>query len=74
VHREVYGDAAEYFNPYSAAEMSCAIGRLVNAEARSRRADLVALGTHVAGRYLPEKILPDWHNFLRAIAANTEIP
>lgn len=67
VHREVYGAAAEYFSPYSAAELADTIGGLIAPEAQARRDELVAEGARVAAQYLPERVLPQWRDFLRAL-------
>jgi glycosyltransferase involved in cell wall biosynthesis len=74
VHREVYGDAAEYFNPYSASEMSRALAGLIGTAGASRRAELVTLGADVAERYLPERVLPQWGTFLNAMNVETKNP
>jgi glycosyltransferase involved in cell wall biosynthesis len=64
VHREVYGDAAEYCNPYSAADMSRAIVNVIDRENSGRRDELIAKGAIVSKRYLYESILPQWERFL----------
>ena len=65
VHQEVYGDAAEFFSPYSTVELVEAIENVI-AEANSeRRNELVTKGADVSARYLPEKILPQWREFLQ---------
>ena len=66
VHQEVYGDAAEFFSPYSTVELVAAIGAVVGEENIERRNDLVAKGAVVSTRYLPEKILPRWRDFLQS--------
>jgi hypothetical protein len=68
VHREIYGDAAEYFNPYSSSEMAGAVQRLLGSEAAARRAELQLSGTEVAADYLPERILPRWQEFVKSLA------
>jgi len=62
-HREVYGQAAEYFNVYSAASMAAAVARLLGPEGQARRCELTAMGADVAARYLPERVLPQWQAF-----------
>lgn len=64
VHREIYGAAAEYFNPYASSDMAAALQRLLAPEAAPRRQELQAFGTAVARRYQPEQILPQWQAFL----------
>jgi hypothetical protein len=67
VHRDVYGSASEYFNPYSTDDVAHAVGRLLVPSAAGRRAQLVAEGSRVSARYLPEVILPRWQEFLRQV-------
>ena len=69
VHREVYGDAAEYFSPYSAREIKASLEQLLGDGAAARRAALVACGSEVAARYLPERVLPQWQAFVAHVAA-----
>ena len=64
VHREIYSDAAEYFNPYSVEELERAIRDVIDPTRSSRRHELVSLGAGVARRYACEAILPKWHAFL----------
>jgi glycosyltransferase involved in cell wall biosynthesis len=74
VHREIYDDAVEYFNPYSTADLSRAIVELIGPSQDMRRADLVAQGAMVARRYAYEKILPQWQTFLSAQCVEVESP
>ncbi len=69
VHRDVYGDAAEYFTPYSAPDIAAAIARVIDPVEDSRRAALVHKGAAVSGQYMPEKILPQWQQFLTSLSA-----
>jgi len=69
VHREVYDDAAEYFDPYSTASLVKALKKVVysdDAEAVQRQ--LRERGQQVGSRYQPEKILPRWNQFLEWVA------
>jgi glycosyltransferase involved in cell wall biosynthesis len=66
-HREVYRNAAEYFNPYSAEEMAHAIHSVIDPARRARRDELLALGAQVAPRYRYEEILPLWREFLHKL-------
>jgi glycosyltransferase involved in cell wall biosynthesis len=71
VHRDVFGDAAEYFNPYAVAELEAALQRVVGPDQGPvRRAELVAAGRGVAARYRPEAVLPQWQDFLRRVMAD----
>jgi hypothetical protein len=65
VHREVFGDAAEYFNPYSVDALAHAIESVIDPARRDRREELAAKGAIVAARYSHDAILPKWQSFLR---------
>ncbi len=69
VHRDVYGTAAEYFSAYSVEQMVSVVGALIEPEAAERRAALRDEGRRVAQQYLPEQVLPQWHEFLRHVVA-----
>jgi glycosyltransferase involved in cell wall biosynthesis len=68
VHREIYADAAEYCNPYSAGDISQAIQNVIDSGDSGRRADLVARGSIIAQRYLYDSILPKWQAFLHGLS------
>ncbi len=64
VHREIYRDAAEYFSPYSIEDAALAIAAVIGGQRRQRRLELIDKGAHNSRRYLPDRILPKWHDFL----------
>lgn len=65
VHREVYQDAAEYFNPYSTMSLVEALKKvLYDKDSEQVRQKLVTQGELVSAQYLPENILPQWDAFL----------
>ena len=66
VHREVFDDAAEYFNPYSVEALVHAVDAVIAPARQARRAELVARGAQVAARYTQPAILPKWQEFLRS--------
>ena len=68
VHREVYADGAEFFNPYSVDALSSAIQSVIDPARSARRAELVTKGATVAKRYGHESILPKWQSFLQSQA------
>jgi len=70
VHREIYDDAAEYFSPYSIEEAALAIGSIVDPANAVRREDLISKGATVSARYLPDRIMPQWQNFLRNLSTH----
>jgi hypothetical protein len=66
VHREVYADAAEYFNPYSVDDLSRALREVIDLRCAERRDYLIKRGAIVAERYSYEAILPQWRSLLGA--------
>ena len=69
VHREIYDDAAEYFDPYDVASLTGALKRtLYGAQAANRRSFLIEKGKLVSSRYLPEAIIPKWEIFLNDVS------
>jgi glycosyltransferase involved in cell wall biosynthesis len=74
VHREVYADAAEYFNPYSGGELMRAIRLVIDPASRARRDELVGKGAHVAQRYAYAAILPKWQKFLETCSSESSSP
>ena len=68
VHREIFSDAAEYFNPYSVDALSNAVQAVIDPARSARREELVAKGSSVSARYSHEKILPQWQSFLRSVS------
>lgn len=71
VHREVYDDAAEYFDPYDVGSLAEALKRtLYSAHASDLRSSLIAKGKLVSSRYLPELILPKWEAFLDDVGSS----
>jgi len=67
VHRDVFGDAAAYFNPYSATSMAALLAELLSPHGEARIATLRERGAHVSAQYVPERILPRWQDFLTQI-------
>jgi glycosyltransferase involved in cell wall biosynthesis len=70
VHREIYGEAAEYFDPYSTMSLVGSLRKLLYSEdSAALRDSLRASGMEVSARYLPERILPQWNEFLGRVLA-----
>ena len=69
VHRGVFGAACEYFTPYSSDDIARALCALLGPDAQPRRESLREEGARVAEQYLPERILPQWREFLRNVVA-----
>jgi glycosyltransferase involved in cell wall biosynthesis len=74
VHRDVYEDASEYFNPYSAEDLARTLALLLATDASSRRDQLVEAGARVSAKYMPDRILPLWDRFLRRLAQPAREP
>ncbi|MES2017071.1 MAG: glycosyltransferase family 1 protein [Pseudomonadota bacterium] len=75
VHREVFADAAEYFRSHSSTDLADAIARVVLADDAPRRAQQLRVrGRDVGARYLPERIQPQWEQFLARVAAERVPP
>jgi len=64
VHREIYGDAAEYFDPKSPADLIRAIHAVVAEHRNLRRDDLLRNAARLSRRYREEAVLPQWKAFL----------
>ena len=69
VHREVYGDACQYFNPYSTSQCARAIEELIASENESHRNTMVARGLKHAQKYQKENITPRWEAFFDRVRA-----
>jgi glycosyltransferase involved in cell wall biosynthesis len=67
VHREIFVDAAEYFQTYAPADLARAIEAVIDPEQATYRQTLVARGARVSEAYLPERVLPQWQAFLDAL-------
>ena len=69
VHREVYGDGAAYFDPYSTVDLFGALKRVLYADSAAHvQEELRRRGHEVSARYLPAQILPQWDRFLSSLA------
>ena len=71
VHREVFGDAAEYFSAYSVHDVAGAIARLLGPHSADRRRELAMAGEVKASSYMPERVLPQWQAFLESLRTRT---
>jgi hypothetical protein len=68
VHREIYEDAAEYFDPYSTGStVECLKRVLYSPDADAIRERLEKRGDEISRRYLPDKIQPQWEAFLEKV-------
>ena len=68
VHREIYGDAADYFNPYATEDLVRVLSHLLGPDAQPRRQALADRGAAVAARYQPDQVLPLWQQLLDTLA------
>jgi glycosyltransferase involved in cell wall biosynthesis len=74
VHRWVYGDAAEYFDPYDEEGLARVMARF--AELPREDGHLAALrdrGLRQAGLYRPEALAPRWHEAILRAAASRRV-
>ena len=70
VHREVYGDAAEYFDPYVVDDIGQALWNVLQGpEAPSIRARLSALGEKQSRKFTREEMTTAWADFFEDLAA-----
>jgi hypothetical protein len=67
VHREIYGDASIYFNPYSTEDAAAVIHRVIADENAGLRAGLRERGVSIADRYTARAILPKWDAFFQSL-------
>lgn len=71
VHREVYDQAAEYFDPYATQSLINALKKVLYApEAPQLQAHMRQRGEEVSSRYLPAKLLPQWEQLLQRVVAS----
>jgi glycosyltransferase involved in cell wall biosynthesis len=68
VHREVFGDASAYFDPYSPVQMAELMKRMLSEEGAGEREILRKAGERVSALYRPSKVLPQWQSFLQGLA------
>lgn len=74
VHREVFAEAAEYFDPYSALSLAHTIKKILYEPASAQaQLEMRQLGKKVAARYLPDVILPQWEKFLQHVANGSKV-
>ncbi len=70
VHREIYANAAEYFDPYSVAQCVRAIDALLGPQTAERRALFQAKGREVSAQYEASAVIPQWQSFLSKMATS----
>lgn len=63
VHREVYGEAALYFDPYCVDATEETLRSIAGEAHAGLRERLKQSGSVVSGRYKSERILPEWEAF-----------
>jgi hypothetical protein len=67
VHREIYGEAAVYFDSYDAADATAQFARLIDPSAQPLRASLVEKGLAVGQLYTEQAIMPQWVEFFNRL-------
>lgn len=69
VHREIYVDAAEYFDPYSSDSAVSALNKvLYSSDSEGVQLNLRRRADQVSIRYLPDAIMPKWASLLGRIS------
>ncbi len=72
VHREVFGNAADYFSPYSQEDAATVIHQAITATREDqRRLMLLQQSREVSARYTQDRILPQWAEFFTRNAPGT---
>jgi glycosyltransferase involved in cell wall biosynthesis len=74
VHREVYGDCCQYFDPHSALDQAKAIAKVIHPDNQRLREQLVEAGIKHSSRYRRENIEPCWHDFFEKVRAGAFKP
>jgi glycosyltransferase involved in cell wall biosynthesis len=69
VHREVYGNAAVHFDPYSATAQAEAIESVVARHRSGAAAELRSAGGRQAQKYTRDAVAPQWGNFFDRLRA-----
>ena len=68
VHREIYDDAAEYFNPYSTLSLVESLKKVLYEKNSAKlREVMLKKGQKTASKYHPDLILPKWERFFQDI-------
>jgi glycosyltransferase involved in cell wall biosynthesis len=67
VHREIYEDASEYFNPYSADDAAAVIQRVVADGEEPLRQQLRDRGREISQRYTSAQLSPQWDAFIQKL-------
>jgi hypothetical protein len=71
VHREIYEDAAEYFDTYSTRSVVDCLKRMIyGPDAAFFREKLEKRGAEISKRYTPEAIMPKWEAFLEKVRSS----
>jgi hypothetical protein len=67
VHREVFGSASVYFDPYSAEDAAEVIAQVLAPDGLPIRERLHAEGPRMSDRYTADRILPQWEQFFEDV-------
>jgi hypothetical protein len=67
VHRDIFDDACAYFSPYAVPELAETLAQLLAEGAAERVQALRSRGAEVSARFLPERVMPMWRDFLSRV-------
>jgi hypothetical protein len=69
VHREIYKEAAAYFDAYDPRHAAAVLKELLVPEGASRLAELRKAGDLVSAEYSAREVMPQWVNFFSRMEA-----
>jgi glycosyltransferase involved in cell wall biosynthesis len=69
VHREIYKDAAAYFNAYDVEDAAALLHKLLDSPSNLRAETMRAAGAHVSALYSAANIMPQWDTFFSELHA-----
>ena len=73
VHREVYGEAARYFDKHSVGDIAGVIGDLISPEKKAERDALKQRGLAHSQQYQREVIAPQWSELFERVQAGAPL-
>lgn len=74
VHREIFGEASAYFNPYCEEAAELALRKLLDVSNKEPRNRMRSAGLMISARYKLETVLPKWREFFVRIGKESPPP